>query len=324
MLTSGIHFKNFKIKFRQKEAKNNLNKILKEKNQIILSLSKNYKNSFNKNLVNKFKYKKNYRLIGMGGSSLGTHAIYQFLRKKIKKNFLFFDNLHTKYNKDKKTKFTNLIISKSGNTIETIANSNILLNKKDKNIFITENKKNYLSLLADKLKAEVVEHNNFIGGRYSVLSEVGMLPAELMGLNSSKFKQLNLLVKNKNFISSLIANVSSIFLLNKKKNFNSIIINYDTKSENLFKWYQQLVAESLGKKKKGLLPIVSNMPRDNHSIMQLYLDGFQNNFYTFFFAHDKKSDKIKNKSILSSHNFLKNKNLYNILYAQKNATEKVF
>ena len=260
----------------------------------------------------------------MGGSSLGTQTIYQFLSKKIKKKFLFFDNLQTTYNKDKKKKFTNLIISKSGNTIETILNSNVLLNKKDKNIFITENKKNYLSLLAKKLKAEVVEHNNFIGGRYSVLSEVGMLPAELMGLNSNKFKQLNLLVKNKNFTSSLIANVSSIFLLNKKKKFNSIIINYDKKSENLFKWYQQLVAESLGKKKKGLLPIVSNMPRDNHSVMQLYLDGFQNNFYTFFFVHDKKADKIKKKIILSSHNFLNNKNLYDILYAQKKATEKVF
>ena len=324
MITSRIHFKNFKINSRQKEAKNELKKVLKEKNQIILSLSKNYKNSFAKNLVNKFKYKKNYRLIGMGGSSLGTQTIYQFLSKKIKKKFLFFDNLQTTYNKDKKKKFTNLIISKSGNTIETIVNSNILLNKKDKNIFITENKKNYLSLLAKKLKAEVVEHNNFIGGRYSVLSEVGMLPAELMGLNSNKFKQLNLLVKNKNFTSSLIANVSSIFLLNKKKKFNSIIINYDKKSENLFKWYQQLVAESLGKKKKGLLPIVSNMPRDNHSVMQLYLDGFQNNFYTFFFVHDKKADKIKKKIILSSHNFLNNKNLYDILYAQKKATEKVF
>ena len=324
MLTSGIHFKNFKIKSRQKEAKNELKKILKEKNQIILSLSKNYKNSFTKNLVNKFKYKKNYRLIGMGGSSLGGQTIYQFLSKKIKKKFLFFDNLQTTYYKEKKKKFTNLIISKSGNTIETIVNLNILLNKKDKNIFITENKKNYLSLLAKKLKAEVVEHNNFIGGRYSVLSEVGMLPAELMGLNSRKFKQFNLLVKNKKFISRLIANVSSIFLLIQKKKFNSIIINYDKESENLFKWYQQLVAESLGKKKKGLLPIVSNMPRDNHSVMQLYLDGFQNNFYTFFFAHDKKSDKIKNKTILSSHNFLNNKNLYNILYAQKKASEKVF
>ena len=129
--------------------------------------------------------------------------------------------------------------------------SNCFTKVKKNCLFITENKNSYLRNLALKLKSEIIEHNNFIGGRYSVLSEVGMLPAELMGLNSSKFKQLNLLVKNKNFFSSLIANVSSIFLLNKKKNFNSIILNYDKKSENLFKWYQQLVAESLGKKKKG-------------------------------------------------------------------------
>ena len=61
-----------------------------------------------------------------------------------------------------------------------------------------------------------------------------------------------------------------------------MIINYDEKADSLFKWYQQLVAESLGKNKNGLLPIVSNMPKDNHSVMQLYLDGFQNNFFTFF------------------------------------------
>ena len=59
-------------------------------------------------------------------------------------------------------------------------------------------------------------------------------------------------------------------------------------------WYQQLVAESLGKHQKGLLPIVSNMPKDNHSVMQLYLDGFQNNFFTFFYAHGDKSSKINN------------------------------
>ncbi len=202
--------------------------------------------------------------------------------------------------------------------------SNILINKKDKNIFITENKENYLTLLAQKLKAEIVEHNNFIGGRYSVLSEVGMLPAELMGLNSSKFKQFNSLIKNKKFLDNLILNATSTYLLIKKKKFNSVIINYDEKSENLFKWYQQLIAESLGKKKKGILPIVSNMPRDNHSVMQLYLDGFQNNFYTFFFVNDKTSDKIKNKTILPSLNFIKNKSLLSILYAQKKATEKVF
>ena len=64
--------------------------------------------------------------------------------------------------------------------------------------------------------------------------------------------------------------------MNKKKN-NSILINYDQRSKNLLSWYQKLVAESLGKHQKGLLPIVSNMPKDNHSVMQLYLDGFQNN-----------------------------------------------
>ena len=112
----------------------------------------------------------------------------------------------------------NLIISKSGNTLETITNCNILIKKKDINIFITENKKNYLLLLAQKLKSEIINHNNYIGGRYSVLSEVGMLPAELMGLNVKKFKQINSLIKNKNFINSLISNVSNTLDLIKKKN----------------------------------------------------------------------------------------------------------
>jgi len=73
-----------------------------------------------------------------------------------------------------------------------------------------------------------------------------------------------------------------------------------------------------------LLPIISCMQKDNHSVMQLYLDGFQNNFFTFFYSHEKRSQNIKNKTILSSQKFLKNKNLSNIILAQKKATEKVF
>ena len=101
-------------------------------------------------------------------------------------------------------------------------------------MIITENKNNYLYKLAQKLKAEVIHHNNFIGGRYSVLSETGMLPAELMGLNSKKFRQLNSLVKNKKYLNALISNVSSTIFFLKKKKHNSVIINYDKKSENLF------------------------------------------------------------------------------------------
>ena len=259
----------------------------------------------------------------MGGSTLGTQAIYDFLKHKIKKNFIFIDNLLNKQKKEKKN-FINLIVSKSGNTIETIVNSNILIKKNDENIFITENKKSYLHTLAEKLKAEIVHHNNFIGGRYSVLSEVGMLPADLMGLDVSSFRQLNYLIKKNFFFDSLVKNVASTFLLIKNKKFNSVIINYDEKSESLFNWYQQLVAESLGKKKKGLLPIISRMPKDNHSVMQLYLDGPQNNFFTFFYVHDDKAEKIKNNTILSSHKFLKNKKISNIIYAQKKATENIF
>ncbi len=324
MLTDKISFKNFKINKKYPEITKILSSIIKQKNQVLHSLTSNYQNKYSKSLLNKYGNFKNFRVIGMGGSSLGTQAIYNFLNHKIKSSFVFENNLQSKKLSKKKKKFLNFIISKSGNTIETIVNANILIKKKDKNIFITENKNNYLHNLAKKLKADIVHHNNYIGGRYSVLSEVSMLPAEFMGLNSNKFRQFNSLIKNKKFLNSLISNVSSTLYFIKRKKFNSIIINYDEKSENLFKWYQQLVAESLGKKKKGLLPIVSNMPKDNHSVMQLFLDGFQNNFFTFFYVHENKSETIKKNKLLSSQIFLKNKKTSDIIYAQKKATESVF
>ena len=323
MISPGINFKQFKNKKKKKKIKKILNKLLINKNQVLESLSKNYKYSYNNKYLKKYKNSSNFRIIGMGGSTLGAQAIYDFLKNKIKKKFIFSDNLISSQKKNKK-KFTNIVISKSGNTIETIINANILIKKKDKNIFITEDKPNYLNLLARKLRADIIHHNNFIGGRYSVLSEVGMLPAELMGLDPKKFKQLNFLIKKKSFINLLIGNVSSILYFIQKKKYNSIIINYDEKSENLFKWYQQLVAESLGKKNIGILPIVSIMPRDNHSVMQLYLDGFKNNFFTFFYVSDSKFDKIRNSKILPQRDYLKNKNLSSILHAQRKATENVF
>ena len=89
-----------------------------------------------------------------------------------------------------------------------------------------------------------------------MLSEVGMLPAHLMGLKPYRFRRLNDLIKNKRFTNSLIQSVLSILALSKTKT-NSIILNYDPKSNDFFNWYQQLVAESLGKKSKGILPFIS-------------------------------------------------------------------
>ena len=325
MFGLNIKIKNYQNKNKKKNfLKKKLKEILDEKNQVIKSLSKNYKYNFDKKKILQYKKFKNLRLIGMGGSILGSQAIYDFLIHKIKKKFYFISNLNSTLQKKKENNFLNLIVSKSGNTIETISNANIYIKKKDKNIFITENKKSYLFELALKLKSEIIHHNNFIGGRFSVLSEVGMLPAELMGLKTNDFKQYNSLIKNKFFLNSLISSVEATLHYIKNKKYNSIIINYDEKSQNLFYWYQQLIAESLGKNSKGLLPIISLMPKDNHSVMQLYLDGFKNNFFTIFYVKEKNSLKINSSAILNSKNFLKNKDLDKIIYAQKKATEKVF
>ena len=324
MITNGIYFKNFKYKKNAYKIVSILKEILKKKDSTLQSLSKNFKESYNKKILRKFSTSKNFRIIGVGGSILGAEAIYSFLKDKIKKNFLFINDLDESIKSKKNQKYSNLVVSKSGETIETIVNFNLLSKKTDKNLFITENRKSYLYEIAEKLKAEIVHHHNFIGGRYSVLSETGMLPAELMGLNSKKFRQLNTLINNKKYMKSLVANVESILFFIKKKKYNSIILNYDKKSEGLFYWYQQLVAESLGKNRKGLFPIVSNMPKDNHSLMQLYLEGFNNNFFTFFYVNEKSSSKIINNKILSKRKYLKNKKLTDIIFAQKKATENIF
>jgi len=324
MITSKINFKNFRLKKKNVFIRKYLIKIIKNPNAVINSLKNDYKYSYKKSFLKRFKNYQNLRIIGMGGSVLGFKAIHGFLFEKIKKNIVYHDNLESFSKSNSNKNYLNLIISKSGNTIETIVNSNLLINKKNKNIFLTENKNNYLTQLAAKLKSDVIHHNNFIGGRYSVLSEVGMLPAELVGLRSENFKQFNNLIKNKKYINALINNVSAILHLVKKKNFNSVILNYDKNSEDFFFWYQQLVAESLGKKGKGILPIISTMPKDNHSLMQLYLDGFDKNFFTFFSFKEKNVNKINNSLILNEKNFLKNKSLQEVKLSQKKATEKVF
>ena len=323
MQTKNIFFRNFKRRKNNINLRKYLRQLIFSKNEVIKSLTKDYYYSYTKQKIKKFKKYKDVRIFGMGGSSLGANAIYDFLRFKIKKNFYFLSNLNKRKFSSKKN-YLNLIISKSGNTLETIVNSNIYVLKKDKNILVSENRLSDLRNLALKLKSEIIDHNNFIGGRYSVLSEVGMLPAELMGLNERKFKQLNNLLKNKLFFNSVISNVANIIELVKKKKSNAVILNYDESFDNFLKWYQQLMAESIGKKGKGIFPIISTMPKDNHSLMQLYLDGQKNNFYTFFYSGDKLSPKINKEMILHSQKSLINKSLQNVLESQILATKKVF
>lgn len=200
-----ISIKNF-IKYKDNKFKNSrilkiLKKLLTENNEIINSFKTSYNEKFNKKFLARFQKYKIILVIGMGGSILGSKAIYNFLKKKNNKKFFFIDNLNAKIKTEiTKKKKLNLIISKSGNTLETILNFNILGNKYDRNIFLTENKNNYLFKLANNLRSEIIHHNDLIGGRFSVLSEVGMLPAELMGLKKKGLKDLKILSITQNIL----------------------------------------------------------------------------------------------------------------------------
>ena len=330
METKHIIYKNFNSRkklLNKKKLSNFLNfKSLLQRYPLLKSLTNNYNYSFEKKELLNLKKFSEYNLIGMGGSILGAEAIYDFLNHKIKKKFFFFNNLQNIDISISNKKRLNVIISKSGNTLETLSNLHFILNNQNKNnnLIITENKKNILKMVANKLRSDVIDHKNYIGGRYSVLSEVGMIPAELMGLSEKKFKRLNYLIKSKKFINHLIQNVSSIHsnIIQGKK--NSVILNYDEKLNNFLKWYQQLSAESLGKNGKGIFPIISTMPKDNHSLLQLYLDGPKNNFFSFFSSREKISTKFHNKLKINELKYLNKKNINQIIHAQKQATQNVF
>ena len=176
-----------------KEIKNEI----RSKKQTLNILNKDYKFNLNFSELNRFKKFKTIAIIGMGGSILGAEAIHQFLKHKIKKKIYFFNNLDSAKimnikNNESLNKVLFIVISKSGNTVETISNflSLNIIKKKSKNIIIISEKKNNLLFnLSKKNEIYYIEHNPFIGGRYSVLSEVGIVPAYIMGINIIKLRK---------------------------------------------------------------------------------------------------------------------------------------
>jgi len=292
------------------------------------SLSYKFEFNFKTKDLYKFKKFKTVAIIGMGGSILGSEALYYFLKAKIKKNFLFFNDIDD--DKLKKLKATQdlkkilfIVISKSGNTIETLSNFFALqvIKKNSKNIIIiSEKSNNPLYLLSQKMKLHHIEHKNYIGGRYSILSEVGMVPAYLMGVNIQRFRK-NLLNhfknKNKKFLKDSSIMLTNLLKSNKFKNL--IFFNYIPKLDKFLYWNQQLVAESLGKQGKGFLPLISKAPRDHHSLLQLYLDGPKDKIFYIFSEEKINNKKIKIKKLDKRINFLQNKSLHQVKNAQKNA-----
>ena len=245
----------------------------------------------------------------------------------------FFNDLNEKKIKNfkKKENFEKvlfLIISKSGNTVETLSNtfSLSIIKKNAKNIIlISEKKNNSLFSLSQKFNLFYVEHKSYIGGRYSVLSEVGIIPAYLMGVNILKLRSdIQKFLRNKEMSFLKDSSIKLACLLSSKKINNLIFLCYSPELEKFLFWCQQLIAESLGKNNKGFLPIISNVPKDHHSLLQLYLDGPKDKLFHIFSLEEKSKEKINIPKAMKANKFLNKKNINTIKIAQKNALIDTF
>ena len=221
------------------------------------------------------------------------------------------------------------MISKSGETIETISNLFALkiLKKNSKNIIIiSEKKNNFLYNLSKKINLFYIEHNPYVGGRYSVLGEVGLIPGFLMGIDirklRSSIKTFLISKKERLFLKDSVVKLAS---LKKSKNIKNIVfLNYAPEMEKFLFWCQQLIAESLGKKGKGFFPVISNVPKDHHSLLQLYLDGPKDKLFYIFSSSEKEKIKLKKNKNFQIHKYLNKKSLSFIKNAQKKALIKSF
>ena len=298
--------------------------IMEDKNSLFKSFLPNSKYSFNFQSIKKFNNFRTVVIIGMGGSILGTKAIYSFLKHKIKKKFVFIDNLDQDFlskikQECKLAKTLFLIVSKSGNTNETIINSSYFkfFFKKSNIIIMSENKNNILYKFAKSKGFDFIKHNPLIGGRYSVFSEVGMLPAYLMGLNPKNFKKnVPKFLNSKKILSNSIKQLLKI----KIKKFKTVILfSYVPELNDFLFWLQQLLAESLGKKKKGFMPVVSNAPKDHHSLLQLYLEGPKDKIFYVFSSKSKKNLKLNCDIFGKEMSYLNTKSYQDVKVSQKNA-----
>ena len=314
--------KNFSSQYKK------INKDLNSPKDMFHSLSKKFKFNFSLKELSRYKKFKTVVIIGMGGSILGSEAIYYFLKKKIKKNFIFLNDINEEklYKIKNKKNFKNtlfIVVSKSGNTLETLSNLLVLkiIKKQTKNlILISEKKNNLLFSLSKKMQLHHIAHKSYIGGRFSVLSEVGMLPAYLMGVNIKLIRKdllKHFSAKGKKFLKKSTIMLAN--LLKKNKFRNLIFLNYSPRLEKFLFWNQQLIAESLGKNKKGFLPLISTAPKDHHSLLQLYLDGPKDKIFYIFSSINNDNKKINTNNFDKKLNFLNNKNLNQIKNAQKNA-----
>lgn len=249
---------------------------------------------------NQSKYD-HFVVLGIGGSALGTICLKQTLTSPFQKNKLhIIDNVDPTLINDlethinlKKTLF--IVITKSGTTPETLSQyfyfrsltDQLNLNPQKHFVFITDPKKGLLRKISKREKIPTFPIPENVGGRFSVLTPVGLLPAALIGIDikalikGAKIQRKNFLSENpQENLAHKLAKIS--YLLYKKKKVENVIMPYSQRLERFADWYRQLLAESIGKTEKiGITPIKALGVTDQHSQNQLYNDGPNNKLITF-------------------------------------------
>jgi len=255
--------------------------------------------------------KKHIVVLGIGGSSLGARAIYEFLlpSANYSKDLLFLETIDPlKINHCLKGVDLNdaqfVVISKSGNTIETISifkylNSLVTIDSSNCTI-ISEAKSKLIQFAKDNnIKAFDLAEN--VGGRFSVFSVVGLLPLAMVGVDIDNLlngcKRVSKSFFDKAGYCDPILEKARFLVENKTRFHTNVIFSYSSTLEGFNKWYVQLWAESLGKvningTRQGLTPIGLVGPVDQHSFLQLIMEGVRDKTVTFIKINDLKDGSL--------------------------------
>lgn len=244
-------------------------------------------------------------VVGMGGSSLGAKALIKALNCQC----IFLDNIDPDFVNEtlnklnlKKTLF--LLISKSGETIEIISLAEILFSKiksVENFIVITDDIKSSLAKFAKKRKVNILQSPKNIPGRFSVLSIVGLLPSKLTGIS---VQQVLSGAQKANWQAAYNLAFEQYKHFKKGKNI-TVIFPYCESLNYFADWYIQLLSESIGKSKSiGITAVKAIGSRDQHSQLQLFLDGPDDKFYILIPPPNPKHDtKIPSKNFSLSNLF---------------------
>jgi len=291
--------------------------------------------------ANSIKEKSIY-IIGIGGSTLGTKAIYTFLRttSNFRKKLYFLDtidplriNYLLSLSDLNKSHF--VIISKSGSTIEPVSilkyiESQVKISKNNSTVISSKDSTLYKFAKKNEIKTFLIPDN--VGGRFSVFSPVGLLPLSIIGVNIQSLLKGCSKVHDGFFNQSdyydLIINKARFLVENKSRFVMNVVFSYSSVFKDFNKWFVQLWAESLGKKninntRQGLTPIALLGPDDQHSFLQLIMDGVRDKTVTLFKIENLNDESLipaDNKFSIFQSDFLNGKSFNELINLQADST----